>query len=42
VITAIRKQVGVSPGRVLVVPARTIPLTANGKIRHAALRDSLA
>lgn len=41
VIEAIRRQVGVSPGRVLLVPAKTIPKTANGKIRHAALKRLL-
>jgi acyl-CoA synthetase (AMP-forming)/AMP-acid ligase II len=38
---AVGTQVGVVPGRVLLVPPRTIPLTANGKILHVALRDSL-
>ena len=38
---AVRAEVGVVPGRVLLVPARTIPLTANGKLRHAVLREQL-
>lgn len=38
---AVRAEVGVVPGRVLLVPARTIPLTANGKLRHSVLREQL-
>ncbi len=34
--------VGFAPGRVLVVPPRTVPLTANGKIRYDALRAMVA
>jgi acyl-CoA synthetase (AMP-forming)/AMP-acid ligase II len=32
---------GFAPGRVLVVPRRTIPRTENGKVRHARLRELL-
>ncbi len=32
---------GFAPGRIAVVPPRTIPRTANGKIRHAHLRSLL-
>jgi len=38
---AVRSEVGVTPGRVLCVPARTLPLTANGKLRHVLLRQQL-
>jgi acyl-CoA synthetase (AMP-forming)/AMP-acid ligase II len=41
VVAAVRAALGVAPGRVLRVPPRTIPLTHNGKIRHAALRETL-
>ncbi len=33
---------GFAPGRVVVVPPRTVPRTANGKIRHEALRTAVA
>lgn len=38
---AVRAEVGVVPGRILFVTPRTIPLTANGKLRHAVLRQQL-
>jgi fatty-acyl-CoA synthase len=38
---AIRRAVGFVPERVLIVRPRAIPRTANGKIRHGALRDAL-
>lgn len=38
VMDAVTRATGVSPGRILVAGPRTIPLTANGKIRHAVLR----
>jgi len=37
----VRAEVGVVPGRILLVPPKTIPLTANGKLRHAVLRQQL-
>ena len=39
---AIERVVGFAPDRVVVRPPRSIPRTANGKIRHAALRDELS
>jgi fatty-acyl-CoA synthase len=42
VTTAIRDRLGFAPHRVLVVPPRTIPLTANGKVRHSMLTTLLA
>jgi acyl-CoA synthetase (AMP-forming)/AMP-acid ligase II len=41
VAAAIEKVVGFAPDRVLVLPPRTIPRTANGKIRHQELRREL-
>ncbi len=38
---AVRAAVGFAPGEVRVAPPRTIPLTANGKLRHAELRRRL-
>lgn len=38
---AVRAAVGFAPGEVRVTPPRTIPLTANGKLRHAELRRRL-
>ncbi|MFO0746238.1 MAG: AMP-binding protein [Myxococcota bacterium] len=35
------RALGFAPGRIVVAPPRTIPRTANGKIRHAALRQTL-
>jgi hypothetical protein len=35
----VREAIGVTPGRILVVPPRSIPLTHNGKIRYALLRE---
>ena len=32
---------GFAPAEVLLVAPRTIPLTANGKIRHAILKEQL-
>jgi acyl-CoA synthetase (AMP-forming)/AMP-acid ligase II len=40
--TAVRAELGAVPASVRLVPPRTIPLTLNGKIRHAALRAQLA
>jgi acyl-CoA synthetase (AMP-forming)/AMP-acid ligase II len=39
---AIEAAVGFAPDRVLVLAPRTIPRTANGKIRHRRLREELA
>jgi len=38
---AVAQAVGFSPGEVIIVAPRTIPLTANGKIRHGELRNLL-
>lgn len=38
VVARIHRRLGLRPGRVCLLPPRTIPLTSNGKIRHAALR----
>jgi acyl-CoA synthetase (AMP-forming)/AMP-acid ligase II len=39
VVQAIQAQLGIRPGRVYLLRPRSIPLTYNGKIRHAELRD---
>jgi fatty-acyl-CoA synthase len=39
---AIAETAGFAPAQVTVVPPRTIPLTANGKVRHDRLRAALA
>jgi acyl-CoA synthetase (AMP-forming)/AMP-acid ligase II len=39
VVQAIQGQLGIRPGRVYLLRPHSIPLTYNGKIRHAALRD---
>jgi len=41
IVQAIRNRLGVRPGRVCLVRSRSIPLTANGKIRHLTLRDAI-
>lgn len=41
VIAAVARAIGMAPDRVLVREPRTIPRTANGKIRHAFLRNQL-
>ncbi|MEA2560605.1 MAG: hypothetical protein QOH06_2109 [Acidobacteriota bacterium] len=38
---ALEKALGFAPDGVLVLAPRTIPRTANGKIRHAVLRDAI-
>jgi fatty-acyl-CoA synthase len=38
---AVTAAAGFAPGRVVVVPPRTIPRTANGKVRHSRLRELL-
>lgn len=38
----VQAALGFAPDRVLVLSSRSIPITWNGKIRHAALRDELA
>lgn len=38
---ALSEAIGFAPGRVLVVPPRSIPITANGKIRHQRLRQAI-
>jgi fatty-acyl-CoA synthase len=35
----IRATLGFAPGRILILPGRTIPRTSNGKVRHRALRE---
>ena len=37
----VSKAAGFAPGRVVVLPRRTIPRTENGKIRHGKLREML-
>jgi acyl-CoA synthetase (AMP-forming)/AMP-acid ligase II len=39
---AIRRALGFAPERVLVMPPRSIPITSNGKIRHAILAEMLS
>jgi acyl-CoA synthetase (AMP-forming)/AMP-acid ligase II len=41
VVKAVRDRLGRRPGRVYLLQPRTIPLTANGKIRHLQLRREL-
>lgn len=41
IVDALRRGLGSAPGRVVVVAPRTIPLTANGKIRHATLAAAM-
>jgi acyl-CoA synthetase (AMP-forming)/AMP-acid ligase II len=41
VIAAVERSIGMAPDRVVIQPPRTIPMTGNGKIRHAVLRDQL-
>lgn len=42
VAVAIRREIGLLPGEVLVVTPGTLPRTGNGKLRHAELRRALA
>lgn len=42
VATAIRAALGFAPERVMLMPPRSIPITSNGKIRHAALAEMLS
>jgi hypothetical protein len=39
VVQAIQTQLGIRPGRVYLLRPHAIPLTYNGKTRHAALRE---
>jgi acyl-CoA synthetase (AMP-forming)/AMP-acid ligase II len=39
IVQAIHDRLGFHPGRVLLVKARTIPKTYNGKVQHARLRQ---
>jgi acyl-CoA synthetase (AMP-forming)/AMP-acid ligase II len=41
VVRTVTEAIGFPPGEVLIVAPRTIPLTANGKIRHGVLKDLL-
>jgi len=41
VAAAVERAIGFTPDRVLVQAPRTIARTANGKIRHAVVRDQL-
>jgi acyl-CoA synthetase (AMP-forming)/AMP-acid ligase II len=41
VASAIEAALGFAPDRVVVLAPRTLPRTANGKVRHQALRDGL-
>jgi fatty-acyl-CoA synthase len=38
---AVVEAAGFAPGQVVVVPPRSIPLTANGKVRHGRVRELL-
>ena len=38
VVSAVHGRLGMRPGRVYLVEPRSIPMTANGKLKHAALR----
>ena len=40
IVAAIHDRLGMRPGRVYLIEPRTIPMTANGKLKHAALRAS--
>ena len=40
VVSAVHERLGIRPGRVYLLEPRTIPMTANGKLKHAALRAS--
>jgi hypothetical protein len=40
VVAAIHGRLGMRPGRVYLLEPRTIPMTANGKLKHAELRAS--
>jgi acyl-CoA synthetase (AMP-forming)/AMP-acid ligase II len=40
VVSAVHGRLGMRPGRVYLLEPRTIPMTANGKLQHAALRAS--
>lgn len=41
IVHAVTQALGYAPGEVVIVAPRTIPLTANGKIRHSELKDLL-
>jgi acyl-coenzyme A synthetase/AMP-(fatty) acid ligase len=38
---ATEKEIGFSPSRVILLSARSIPRTTNGKTQHHALREAL-
>jgi acyl-CoA synthetase (AMP-forming)/AMP-acid ligase II len=40
VVTAVNGRLGMRPGRVYLLEPRSIPMTANGKLQHAKLRNS--
>jgi acyl-CoA synthetase (AMP-forming)/AMP-acid ligase II len=40
VVERVHRRLGLRPGRVCLLAPRTIPLTANGKVRHPALREA--
>jgi hypothetical protein len=40
VVESFHRRLGVRPGRVVLLAPRSIPRTANGKLRHAALREA--
>jgi acyl-CoA synthetase (AMP-forming)/AMP-acid ligase II len=41
IVRAVTQAIGFAPGEVVIVAPRTIPLTANGKIRHGELKNLL-
>lgn len=41
IVRAVTQAIGFAPGEVVIVAPRTIPLTANGKIRHSELKNLL-
>jgi acyl-CoA synthetase (AMP-forming)/AMP-acid ligase II len=41
IVRAVTQAIGFAPGEVVIVAPHTIPLTANGKIRHRELKDLL-
>ena len=40
VVSVVYGRLGLRPGRVYLLEPRSIPMTPNGKLQHAKLRDS--